>query len=74
MQKRKNSKKSGPARMRELGMKSVTVFFGASTHTELKKLSESLRVPVATLVRRAMVYMIRGGDNYCRPLQESRYD
>lgn len=47
--------------MRELGMKRITIYVGATTHAGLLRLADQLDLPLATLVRGAAMRLERAG-------------
>jgi hypothetical protein len=67
-------KKQGPARMKELGKKKVEVWLSEAQAAALAKLCDDMGQAKATLARRMINYMTRGGKAVCSPLRNFEYD
>jgi hypothetical protein len=63
----KRVKTTGPARMRELGYKSVTVWLDKLDAEAVEKAAERLGVPVASFVRQAAVLLASYGQTWEDP-------
>jgi hypothetical protein len=66
--------KKGTARMMELGRVKIEVWLSEGQAGEFKKLAASLGLRPATLARRALYYITRGGKESARVLQNNMYD
>lgn len=62
-------KKTGPARMKELGRRKSEVWFSDIQMEQIARIATLLGLPVATFIRRAANYMTRGGEATCQPLR-----
>lgn len=58
---RAKSAKRGPARMKELGMKPITIFVTEGQHKALKELAEYYGLKLASFTRACAIYFERGG-------------
>lgn len=59
-------RKTGPVRMRELGMKRITIYVGPTTHAGLMRIAKVRGVKLAAFVRGCAIYFERGGAEISR--------
>jgi hypothetical protein len=67
-------KKAGPTRMKELGRVKIEVWLSEAQMKEFDALAEALKLPRATLARRACNYAARGGVGAMQALRGLGYD
>ena len=67
-------RKTGPARMNELGRKKIEVWLSEAQMKAFAKLADELKLPRATLARRALNYAVGGGPQAMRVLVNCMLD